>query len=436
MTGFWIYAALLCAIALAFIVLPLLRRSASTDSLDQDSLNLSLFQDQLAELDADLAAGNLDQVRYDAARHDLERGLLNDVEGKASGGAAEATQGKGLALAALLLVAVPAAAVVLYSYYGNSAIIGQLQAATQASAAAPALAGHSGSGEMPPMDELVAKLAKRMEENPNDVKGWMMLGRSYFALQQPQKAAEALARAYALAPENPDVILGYAEALASLNNNSFEGRAGELLSEALAIDPNHSSARWLSGIAAFQRGQYSAAAVTWQKLVAEMDPASDEAKELTEYIAVARSRAGEPPLPVVEAPAQPTETAAPPAPEAPATSSGPSVTVSVSIADALITQIEAGDSLFIYAKAVSGPPMPLAAKRLKAKDLPVTVVLDDSSAMMPQMKISNFEQVTVGARISKSGQAMPMSGDLEGEISPVKPGESPSVSVLIERVRP
>ena len=110
--------------------------------------------------------------------------------------------------------------------------------------------------------------------------------------------------------------------------------------------------------------------------------------------------------------------------------------VEVSLAEPLWREADVNHSLFIYAKAASGPPMPLAVKRLKVADLPVTVTLDDSLAMTPEMRLSNFPQVIVGARISASGQASPQRGDLEGETGPLAPADQPAVKVLIDRARP
>jgi len=288
-----------------------------------------------------------------------------------------------------------------------------------------------------------------MEQNPEDLEGWMMLGRTYFAMAQPQRALNAMAKAYGLAPENPDVLVAYAEAIAASNDNELGGRPAELIQAALKIDPKHSSARWLEGLASFQANEFARAAEQWSELLTTFDPQGEEAAELHPYITEARTRAGMDP----EQASKPESTlsadagldTAPPAPSAPreegrAASEQPaasaSVTVEVSLAETLQPKADEDDSVFIYAKAIGGPPMPLAARRAHVGDLPLTVILDDSMAMTPAMKLSGFPEVTVGARITKSGQAMPRSGDLEGEVGPVQPGRTGSVKVVIDRVRP
>jgi cytochrome c-type biogenesis protein CcmH len=292
-----------------------------------------------------------------------------------------------------------------------------------------------------------------MEQNPKNLEGWMMLGRTYFAVGQPGRALYALEKAYGLGPENPDVLVAYAEAVASSNDTELAGRPAELIQAALKIDPEHSSARWLEGLVSFQANEFVRAAEQWGTLVATFDPAGEEAAELRRYIAEARTRAGMEPAqaptseaPATEAQARAGEVVQDTAPAATRATEGQaapeqvaavaSVTVEVSLAEPLWPQADVNDSIFVYAKAVTGPPMPLAAHRARVGDLPLTVTLDDSMAMIPAMKLSGFPEVTVGARISKSGQAIPQSGDLEGEAIPVKPGEISVVKVVIDRVRP
>ncbi|MCG6859814.1 MAG: c-type cytochrome biogenesis protein CcmI [Chromatiaceae bacterium] len=441
MTIFWILAAGLIGLALLFVLPPLLSKRRQSEGVDQDELNLAVFRQQLQELDSDLAAGELGQQQYRAARRDLERELLYDVGD--TGPDNPDDRGGGRWAAALLGVAVPAAAISLYLYLGDSRIIPRLEAA--ASARAPT-AHPSRPGEMPPLEVMVKRLAEKLEQDPNNLKGWMMLGRTYFATGQPERALDALEKAYGLAPENPDVLVAYAEAVAANKGSELAGRPAELIQTALKIDPEHTSARWLEGLASFQSNQFDQAARQWEALVSTFDPDGDEAKELRRYIAEARNRATPSTKQASEATkvadaggealnagkSARTEESAPQQPAASATS----VRVEVSLAESLKGQANPSDSLFVYAKAVSGPPMPLAAQRARVQDLPLTLTLDDSMAVIPALKLSGFTEVTVGARISKSRQATPQSGDLEGEVSPVKPSQDGVVTIIINRVRP
>lgn len=460
MTIFWILVAGLAGLALLFVLAPLLSNGSDAaeqaDDVDLDQVNMDLFQQQIAELDADLAAGKLDQTQYDSARQDLEREVINNVARGKPSSSVETTRPNAVLpsarLTALaLLVAVPAMTLALYQLLGSQEMI-----AHTAEGAAGQVAGHGGTPDgMPPLEELVAQLEQRMQQTPDDAEGWIMLGRTYFAMRDSVKAEAALAKAYALVPNDAQVLLAYAEAVAANNGNSLEGRPAELISEALALDPADVTARWLSGMVAFQRGQFTAATVAWKTVLEQLDPNSEDAAELRGLIDSAEQRAGvpeqsrliaqadapesnasEPPL--TDEPAAPVvpsrEPAQPAAADQPA-ASGAAIDVEVSLAPALAAGVPPNTTVFVYAKAAAGPPMPLAAQRVTVADLPIKLRLDDSMAMMPTMKLSSFPHLIVGARVSASGQAMPQPGDLEGETGPIPSSGSGPVTVTIDRMR-
>lgn len=498
MMSFWILAAGLTGLALLFVLVPLLRRSAGredapADEVDQDSANLMLFKQQLAELDEDLAAGKLDSDRYDAARRDAERELLYSVRdsdkasGKTTGGRAKAAP----LTALVVLLLVPGVTWLLYADLGSQGIIERLQN----SAMMAAIDGQTNQDQAD-ITALVQRLEERLDKEPGNVEGWMILGRAYFSQGRTLDAEQALKRAYELMPRDVQIILGYAEAIAVNNDNSLEGRPAELISEAIAVDPNDATARWLAGMVSFQRGRYSAAAVSWRRALAQLDPQSQDAQDIAGLIEEAERRAGAPAqsqaaqslaaqsvaaqsvaaqsqaIPAtdsatevrrddaqntgndasVESTANPdslgTEslaasstrnepvTTAEKTAEAPTSSLAPGIDLEVSLSPELADQTSPTAVVFVYAKAASGPPMPLAAQRLRVADLPVRLRLDDSMAMMPQMRLSAFPEVIVGARISRSGQATPQSGDLEGETGPMSSNPTAPVSVTIDRVRP
>jgi cytochrome c-type biogenesis protein CcmH len=455
---FWILSAGLMGLALIFVALPLLRPETTTVAPEQDELNLVVFKQRLSELDADLAGGFLEQDQYAAARRDLERDLLRAVPGEAATAASLAPSG-GRWLAVVLAVAVPVSAVLLYNEIGHREYIDRIDVASLG-AGQETFVDADGQ-ELPPLEVLVERLAERLNEDPSNVDGWLMIGRTYFTMRRPEQALDAISRAYALAPERPEIALAYAEALAANSNNSLEGKPAELINQVLEAEPDNVSARWLAGMLYYQRGQFTAAATAWQRIVEEMDPASTDAADMREMIAEARTRAGAPPpdaaeqtsssgteggaaaqdttaAPPAEAPTrQPTETAsaAPVAsPTEPAAAT--SVTAEVSLGQAVSSGAAPDDVVFVFARAAAGPPMPLAVQRLQVKDLPARVRLDDSMAMMPEMSLSAFPQVMIGARVAKSGQATPQPGDLEGEVGPIDSAGGAQVAVTIDRVRP
>jgi cytochrome c-type biogenesis protein CcmH len=442
---FWTLTAGLIGLALFFVALPLLRPETPTDAPEQDELNLTVFKQRLQELDADLAGGFLEQDQYAAARRDLERDLLRDIPGELAASRRRGASG-GRWMAIVLAVAVPTGAVLIYNEVGHREIIERLEGAAL-NGEAQALAGPAGQ-ELPPLEVLVERLAERLAEDPNNVDGWLTLGRTYFTMRRPEQALEAISRAYDLAPERPEVMLAYAEAIAANSNNSLEGKPATLIEQVLAAEPDNASARWLSGMLYYQRGQFTAAATAWQRILDEIDPASEDAVDMREMIAEARTRAGAPTSgsigaspsapaqngtePAAQIAAQQAETSSPASDASPASS----VIADVSLDQALSGGAAPDDVVFVFARAVAGPPMPLAVQRLRVKDLPTRVTLDDSMAMMPQMNLSAFPQVMIGARIAKSGQATPQSGDLEGETGPIDSAGNSQVAVTINRVRP
>ncbi|MFB1488974.1 MULTISPECIES: c-type cytochrome biogenesis protein CcmI [unclassified Thiocapsa] len=430
---FWILTAGLMGLALLFVALPLLQPEQATEAPEQDELNLTVFKQRLQELDADLAGGFLEQDQYAAARRDLERDLLRDIPGELAASQRRGTSG-GRWMALVLALAVPTSAVLIYDEIGHREIIDRIEGVALSGETQQTLIGPDGE-ELPPLDVLVQRLEERLAEDPNNIDGWLMIGRTYFTMRRPGQALDAVSKAYALAPERPDVMLAYAEAMAANSNNSLEGEPATLIERVLQAEPDNMSARWLAGMLYYQRGQYTAAATAWQRILDEMDPASEDAADMREMITEARTRAGAPSetatAPSLPTAATPTEPAAAPEPAI-----GASVTADVSLDQAISAGASPEDIVFVFARAVAGPPMPLAVQRVQVKDLPTRVTLDDSMAMMPDMSLSAFPQVMIGARVAKSGQATPQPGDLEGESGPIDSAGNTQVAVTINRIRP
>lgn len=423
MTQFWMVAAGLVALAILFFIPTLLRKRPSED-VSSNELNITLIKQQLAELDADLESGELDQEHYEASRRDLEKELLEDISGSDS--ALTGSPKAGRFAIAVLLLAVPAMAIPLYLTIGSPGIIPRLaEAPIQGSEAAQA--GHEAPGQsMASMVDLVEKLAQRLEQEPNNPDGWKMLGRSYMALNRFGDALKAYEKAYALNPNDSDLLLAYASTMAQINNNDFTGRPAELIAKALELDPQNPNVLWLMGINHFQSGEYPQAVQYWEQVLAQLEPGSEEAMSVAEYLREARSK--------LPAGSQATVTTT--EKTEPVQAAGGKIQVTVSLDPALRDKVQGSDRVFIFARALQGPPMPLAAIRRQVKDLPATLVLDDSMAMMPELVLSNFDQVAVGARISKSGDPKPQSGDLQGEISPVKPGQEGTIQLVVNSVLP
>jgi len=427
MTVFWSLAAVMVMIALLFI-LPALFRSTKPGAtgIDRDTLNIEVIRSQLAELEADLQTGRLNQDQYAAARRDLEQELLNDLAGSDTGGHAGKTRG-GQWAALILIIGIPLLAAALYNQLGARQII-PLLAQMQAN---PPPRTAAGAGAQMSVEEMVGKLAERMRNQPDDMKGWVMLARSYVVLQRYDAAVDAYRNILRLGGNSAELLADYADALAMTAGGRFTPETGELLTRALAAEPDNVKALWLAGHWKNQSGDYTAALEYWQHAATLLPADGEDAAIIGQQIAQAREKAGLPPQETLQTAAatgmQP-PVATPPA----AAAAGAAIQVEVSLDPQLAAQVKPDDTVFVFARAAQGPRMPLAIVRKQVRDLPLSVSLDDSLAMSPAMVLSKFAEVSVGARISRSGNAMPQSGDLQGSKSPVAVGKDLNVAITID----
>lgn len=415
MVVFWIVAIAMLALALAFILPPLFRKPAAVEAPSRSVLNIEVFKDQINELDADLQIGQISQEQYDQAKADLERSLLENVDDTADNvpvtdAAVNAVVGK--ASAWVLIMAVPLVSVLLYSLLGGGKdAFNPEQAQPQVAAE-----GHNGAQ----IEQMVESLKLRLAENPNDAEGWAMLGRSYYYLNRFTEANQAYAKAVELTAENPnpDYLADYADTLALVNDRNILGKPMEAVQWALKINPDHPKSLWLAGTGAFESKDYAAARDYWSRLLRLLPPGSQNAQMVQANLEEVAQMLG-------ESGAQASADGA--VGEA-------RVSGHVSLAEGLRSKVSPDDVVFVYARAAEGPRMPLAIIRKQVKDLPIDFELDDSMAMNPTMKLSAFDKVVIGARVSKTGNAMPQAGDLEGSSQPVSAFGSTGLSIEIDSV--
>lgn len=261
------------------------------------------------------------------------------------------------------------------------------------------------------IDKMIDQLEQKMQDEPENATGWTMLGRSYMMLKRFPEAVHALDKALALTPEDPELMLSLADAIAMTNEGQMAGRPQKLIDQALAVSPNNPKALWLAGITAREAEDHEKAIGYWQTLLPLI---ADDAGSTQEVQALIQEAGGT------------VTTASKPTPKAASTIS---VVVKVDLDESLRDKASPEDTVFIYVKASEGPQMPLAAVRKQVKDLPLEITLDESMGMMPQMKMSNFDAYKVGARVSRSGQAISASGDFIIEKSPVKAGETIELTI-------
>lgn len=395
MTAFWLAAAVLLLAALAFLLIPLLRGRRAQAEEDRTALNVALYQERIAELEAQYLAGALDQAQLDSGRAEAARELLADAE---QGEGERRSLGRWLPLA--LAVLVPAVGLGLYLHWGAS---DALRLREQLAVAPKS------------MDEVIARLEETVRLQPDQAEAWYFLGRSYMSQQRPRDAAPAFARAAELAGRQPELLGQWAQALYFAEGQKFTEQVRSLSEEALRLDPREVTTLGLLGIAAFEEQRYADAMGYWQRLVAVLEPDDPSRQAIEGGIARAREQLvarGEP------------------VPEAPVAPAAVELKVKVSLAPELAGKVQPDDTLFVFARAASGPPMPLAAKRLKVSDLPVEVSLSDADAMMPQLKLSNFAEIQLVARISRAGS--PMAGEWIGQSGVLKTAEAGQQALVID----
>lgn len=412
---FWILAGLMAIGVLLLLLPPLLRRRDSVAELSRDAVNTAVYREQLRELAEDLAAGTLSRTGYEEARRELERRVLEDIpetsEKPPAGGLAPRT-------AVAVGVALPILAFALYFTVGNVQVM--------------LPGGAAGSGAQSPhgtqveqIAAMVDRLAERMRQEPENVEGWIMLGRSYSTLERFDDAARAYANAVARRASDADLLADYADVLAMAQGRSMLGEPEKIVVRALGVDPRNIKSLALAGTAAFERQDYAGAVKHWERIL-EIAPAESElAQSVRGSIAEARSLSAKQavptavPVPVVAASdktARRSETA--------------SVSGVVMLAADAAGRVVPTDTLFVFARPVEGSRMPLAIIRTQAGSLPFKFTLDDSLAMAPGMGLSGHKQVVIGARISKSGNAAPQTGDLEALTAPVAVGAK-DIKILI-----
>ena len=383
MIDFWLAAGLLLLIALSFLLIPVLRGRRAQREEDRTALNVALYQERVAELQAQREEGVLNEEQLDSGRAEAARELLADTEGVAP--ARESSLGKLLPILAAVLV--PVLGLGLYLHYGASDKVELTREFSQ-----------------PPqsLDEMVARLERAAAAQPDSAEGLYFLGRAYMAQNRAGDAAKVFERTVALAGRQPELLGQWAQAQYFADDKQWSDKTQALTDEALKADPKEVTSLGLLGIAAFEGKRYQEAITYWERLLNELPEGDQSRLALQGGIDKAREQllasGGK-----VDA--------------APVAKAQASIKVSVDLADAVKATVLPGDSVFIFARAVSGPPAPLAVKRVTVADLPITVELSDADAMMAQLKLSNFPEVQLMARISRAGQ--PTAGEWVGRSQPL-----------------
>jgi cytochrome c-type biogenesis protein CcmH len=417
MGGFMLAAAVLVAATLLLLLRPW-RRAPQAELASTGEINAGVYRDQIQELDRDLAAGTITAPDHAQARAELQRRLLDDTAADTRAATPFGMRRTAWALA----VVMPLATAGLYAWLGSPAALAPFatQAPTQQD-----------------VEKMVTDLAARLEKNPGDTKGWVVLARSYRAMGRLPQAEAAYGRLGDALYQDATLLAEYGDVLATRAMGNFDGKPMEIVEKALKLDPENPMAISLAATAAYNRNDFATAVTHWEHLLKLVPPDSDDAKWLTEAVAKTRAQMAGPGAATQTASAdkKPAQ-AAPATPATPAAGSGnTAITGRLTLAPALAAQVQPGDTVFVFARNPQGSRMPLAVLRAKASDLPLDFKLDDSMAMSPEFKLSSAAEVRIEARISKTGSATPGPGDLIGAGPVVKPGAK-QVALQIDQVRP
>ena len=396
MTSFVISALLLLVLVLVLLLRPLFF-PAKESATSRRQMNAAIYREELDKLEADRLAGAVDSHSYEQTHAEMRQRLFQDTD-EADDFAVLGSPKKTIIGICLFVVILSAG---FYFYLGDAAQIAQK------------------STERPMTQESVEKMvdefAAKMDKEPDNLKGWAMLARSYRILGRNTEAANAYARAGSFIDSDPQLLADYADVLAANANGNFAGKPQQLINKALAQDPNNLLALWLSGTAAFNVQNYKAAVQSWEKLAKQLPGESDEARAIAASIAEARSKGG---LASVSAPVI----------------SNQGVSGQVDIAPELKPKIKVGDVLMVIARK-PGERMPVAVLKTPVTAFPISFVLNDALAMSPNALISQIPEVSVEVRISKTGMAMPEAGDLISTPQTIKVGTT-NARLIIGQIRP
>ena len=378
MTQFWIYAVLLLVVALLLLLWPVLRGRKDQTEEDRTALNIALYEEHIAELEAQHANGALSAEQLAEGRLEASRELLDDTDV----GRPKQSVNLGNALPLIAALLVPIAGLGLYFHWGASDKV----ALTLSLAEQPKTAA-----------EMIQRLEDTVRLQPESVDAWYFLGRTYMAEQRPQEAAHAYEKTIELVGRQPDLLGQLAQALYFANNNQWSAELQALVDEALRLDPNETTSLGLVGIAAFEGQRFQDAIDAWTRLAKGLDPQDPSYAAIQTGIERARAALANSSQAAASNATSPLDAAA---------DNDYQLEVEVALADALLEQVAATDSVYVFARAANGPPMPIAAKRLTVADLPVRITLTDADSLLPDLKLSSMARVKLQASVSNTDNAM------------------------------
>ena len=393
MTSFLIAAFLLLVLVFVLLLRPFIYSGKSKES-SRRQMNAAIYRDELEKLEAERIAGTINVQEYEMSHAEMRQRLFQDTAEEDD----RAIMGSPTKTVIGICIFITLVSVGLYIFLGDGVRVAQQAAQKPVSQEA--------------IQKMVAEFAAKMEKEPDNLKGWAMLARSYRILGRTEDAAKAYAHAGSYLNSEPELLAEYADTLATISNGDFSGKPLQLINQALKLDPNNFLALWLSGTASYTSGNYKAAVQTWEKLAKQLPPNTDEARAIQGSIEEARTKGGL---------------------SAPAVIGGKGISGVVELSAELQSKVKPGDILMIIARQ-PGERMPVAVLRESASAFPIRFVLNDSLAMNPGLPLSGLSEVSLEVRISKTGMVKPEAGDLLSVPKIVKVGAE-QVHLIVNQVR-
>ncbi len=372
-----------------------IQRQKRGNTTSRDQQNIKILRQQLADLKLQHAAGEIKDEAYQQAHDELAVTLQNDLNGSEQQAATVEEKGlftqRNTIIVVLLFIGILTP--LIYYELGTPSAIDMATAPTRDDP-------HQSTGQknIASVEDMVARLEQKLQGQPGNAEGWFTLGRTYMVMRKYNKAVTALHKAFELNASDPDVLVSYADALAMQKGTGITGKSFTLVRQALELDPNNKIALWLTAMGYEAKNDYKTALLHWQKLLPLMQDTPAEYSEVEKRLSNASMKSG---ITIKM-------------PKAKKASGATGITVIITLDKKYKSKLKGSELVFVFARAAHGPRQPLAAKRLRVSDLPATVELDDSMAMSPGNKLSDHNQVYIGARISRSGNPIASSGDIQG----------------------
>lgn len=404
MTDFWLLSVLLLVVGVLAVVWPLWKHRQQK-TVDRTALNVALYQERMAELDAQVAAGDITQAERDDTLGEASRLLLEDTAVADEGGRPRRRGGPWLLIISAGLL--PVVVVALYFAWGNPAglaLYREMQTSPQPES----------------LPAMIDRMERITEVQPQNGEAWYMLGRAYLSAQQPELAVNAFGESLERLGERPEVLAQLAQARYFAGGNQLDSAAVAALDKALELEPKEPTALGLLGIAAFESGDYPGAIEYWERLLAGMPPQSSGAQAIQGGIDRARERIAA--TGGAAAAQQERQTQVNPA---------EAIRVRVELAKEVATQVEEDAVVFVFARDPQGPPMPLVARRFTVSELPVELLLSAADAMLPNVELEEGQVLQLTGRLSPGGDAL--QGSHQGQVNEVRVGDEQQILLLIDQ---